>query len=114
MTRDVVLGLSVLSLALLACGGGNNRPAAEGDGKTTLLAEKDMGSKAFDMPHYFALLSRKHGCQVQEKATTAVSACSEGMIGLGRNGTIVKVVCEGSMSVAQCKNLFDAIVAEGN
>jgi hypothetical protein len=115
MTRDVVLGLSVLSVALLACGGGNNRPARnEGEGgKAILLVEKDMGEKAYDMPAVFALLSRKHGCKVDYKAERCISSCSEGMIGLGRNGTIVRVACDGSMTRGQCQGLFDAIAAEG-
>lgn len=114
MKRDVVLALSALSIALLACGGSNRPANNEGGGDVTILATKDMGSKAYEMPHYFALLSRKHGCTVNEKATTAVSVCNEGIIGLGRDGTVVRVACDGKMSQSQCKTLFDAIVAEGN
>ena len=82
MTRDVVLGLSVLSIALLACGG-NKRPAnneGEGGGKAILLVEKDMGEKAYDMPAVLALLSRKHGCKVDYKAERCISSCNEGMM----------------------------------
>jgi hypothetical protein len=117
MTRDLVLGLSVLSIALLACGG-TKKPAnseeGEGGNKAILLYEKEMGEKAYDMPAYFALLSRKHGCKVNYKAERTISDCNEGMIGLGRNGTIVRVACDGAMTKDQCKGLFDAIVAEGN
>lgn len=114
MTRDVVLALSVLSIALLACGGGNNRSANSGDSSVTVLAVKDMGNKAYNMPHYFALLSRKHGCQVNEKADSTISLCNEGNIGLILSGTTVTVACKKTMSVQQCRNLFDAITAEGN
>lgn len=115
MTRDVVLGLSVLSIALLACGGAKQRPASsEGanSGKAVLLYDKDMGEKAYDMPAYFAVLSRKHGCQVDYKAERAISTCPAGLIGLGRVGTRVRVACDASMTFAQCSDLFDAIAAE--
>lgn len=116
MTRDLVLGLSVLSIALLACGG-TKKPANGEEGEDTkaiLLYEKEMGEKAYDMPAYFALISRKHGCKVNYKPEMTISDCQEGMIGLGRVGTNVKVACAGSMTRLQCKTLFDAIVAEGN
>jgi hypothetical protein len=113
MNRDVVLALSALSIALLACGG-SHKPANDESNDVTVLASKDMGAKAYDMPHYFALLSRKHGCQVNEKPDVAVSLCNEGNIGLVRTGTTVTVACKKTMSVGECKTLFDAIVAEGN
>jgi hypothetical protein len=113
MNRDVVFALSVLSIALLACGG-NKKPANDESSEVTILAQKDMGNKAYNMPHYFALLSRKHGCQVNEKADSTISLCNEGNIGLIVTGTTVTVACKKTMSQQECRVLFDAITAEGN
>jgi len=113
MTRDVVLGLSVLSIALLACGGNKQRPASSEGTKVVLLVERDMGEKAYNMPAEFAVLSRKHGCQVDYKAERAISTCPEGVIGLGRVGSVVRVMC-GEMTRVQCEHLFNAIAGEAN
>ncbi|MBI2395310.1 MAG: hypothetical protein HYV09_37420 [Deltaproteobacteria bacterium] len=110
MTRDVVFGLSVLSIALLACGGGN-RPATEGGGDIVRIVRKDFGSDAYNMPATFARLSRKHGCNVEEKSDSAVSFCNAGIIALVRDGTVVSVGCKG-MSYDNCSHLFSAIVDE--
>ena len=114
MTRDVVFGLSVLSIALLACGGGNNRPAANesSNGDIVRIVRKDFGSDAYNMPATFARLSRKHGCNVEEKADSAVSFCQVGIIALVRDGTMVNIGCK-SLSHQECTNLFSAIVDEG-
>lgn len=114
MTRDVVFGLSVLSIALLACGGGNNRPAeteSSSSGDIVRIVRKDFGSDAYNMPATFARLSRKHGCNVEEKSDSAVSFCQAGIIALVRDGTIVNIGCK-SLSYQDCSNLFSAIVDE--
>lgn len=114
MTREVVLGGAVLSLALVGCGGGKQRPARHGSDQPTVIADKDVGQKAAEMPQYFALLSRKHGCAVDYRPDRAIADChDEGVIGLGRKGTRVVVMCEGWMTRPQCERLFDAIAAEG-
>lgn len=114
MTRDVIFGLSVLSIALLACGGGNNRPAeneSSSSGDIVRIVRKDFGSDAYNMPATFARLSRKHGCNVEEKSDSAVSFCQAGIIALVRDGTIVNIGCK-SISYQECSNLFSAIVDE--
>jgi hypothetical protein len=114
MTRDVVFGLSVLSLTLLACGGGNNRPAEtenSGSGDIVRIVRKDFGSDSYNMPATFARLSRKHGCNVEEKSDSAVSFCQAGIIALVRDGTMVNIGCK-SMSFQDCSTLFSAIVDE--
>ncbi len=112
MNRDVVLALSVLSIALLACGG-SNPPAREGgNGDIVKIATKDMGSDAGAMPGTFARLSRKHGCAVEESKDGVVASCNEGLIALVRSGSVVTVGCK-SMTYEACSNLFSAIVDEG-
>jgi len=114
MTRDVVFGLSVLSIALLACGG-SSRPANEGGGGSSgdivRIVRKDFGSDAYNMPATFARLSRKHGCNVEEKSDSAVSFCQAGIIALVRDGTTVNIGCK-AITFQECSNLFSAIVDE--
>jgi hypothetical protein len=115
MTRHGVLGVLLLSGALVACGGGKQRPAHDANARPIVLFERDAGEQAREMPAVFALLSRKHGCKVDYKTDLAISDCrDEGVIGLGRKGTYVIVMCEGWMSPMQCKNLFTAIAEERN
>lgn len=114
MTRDVVFGLSVLSIALLACGG-SNRPAETegGNGDIVMIVKnKNFGADAYNMPATFARLSRKHGCNVDEKADSAVSICQDGgPIAIVREGTNISVGCKG-ITYQHCSNLFSAIVDE--
>lgn len=112
MTRDVVFGLSVLSIALLACGG-SNRPASNesGGGDIVRIVRKDFGSDAYNMPATFARLSRKHGCNVEEKSDSAVSFCQGRIIALVRDGTVVNVGCK-ALTFQDCSTLFGAIVDE--
>ena len=47
MTRDAILGLSVLSIALLACGGGSSGANnSSGSGEWTIVIDKDFGEDA--------------------------------------------------------------------
>lgn len=111
MNRDVVFGLAVLSITLLACGS-SNPPAREGGGDIVRIATKDMGSDASAMPKTFARLSRKHGCAVSEEKNGVVAKCDGQLIALVRDGSVITVGCK-SMTHKACSNLFSAIVDEG-
>jgi hypothetical protein len=113
MIRQVAVAVSLLSVAVAGCGG-NKRPARNANAPAVVIADKDVGEKAAEMPQYWAILSKKHGCAVDYTPVRTIADChDEGVIGLGRRGTHVIVACEGWMSAVQCKNLFDAIAAEG-
>jgi hypothetical protein len=113
MTRDVVLALGVLSIALLACN--SNPPATNpnggGEAEWVEMNHKDMGDDAYKLPTAFAILSQKHGCEVKATDDATVAKCNDGTIGMARQGTMVTVMCK-AMTKNQCSALFDAIVNE--
>jgi hypothetical protein len=112
MTRDVVLGLGILSFALLACGGGNNKEANTSGDDWVVMNKKDMGDDAYKLPAAFGLLADKHGCATKITDEGSAAKCNDGTIVMLREGSVITIGCK-NMSKSQCSALFDAIVAEG-
>jgi hypothetical protein len=113
MTRDVVFGIGVLSLALLACGGPKPQPEPEPSGGSDIvrIIHKDMGEKAMNFQNNFASASQKHGCKVNADNDSVIASCSGHIIAVVRDGTTINVGCKG-MTTDQCNDLFIAIADE--
>lgn len=114
MNRDAFLGLSVLSIALLACGGGNSNSNANSGGSSgewTIVIDKDFGEDAYKFPKVFAIQAKKHGCDVSLKDEGSGAVCSDGTAVMLRQGTKITVGCK-QMSQSDCKALVSAIINE--
>ena len=109
MTRDAIFGLSVLSIAMLACGGGAK--SGGGDGEWVVVIDKDFGEDAHKFPAVFAIQAKKHGCQVNLKDEGSGAVCNDGTAVMLRQGTRITVGCK-QMSQAECKQLVSAIINE--
>ncbi len=116
MTRDVVFAMGVLSVALLACGGGNtgnSKPSESGSSSSGIvkIIGKDMGEKAMNFQTNFAHASKKHGCKVNEDNDSVIASCSGRIIACVRDGTKINVGCK-DISESECNDLFIAIADE--